>query len=338
MRLAQIRKRLTAEQPIVIQPISIPTAEPSKDDWKLFRKIEKTFAPHKPRTRTGYNENVSAAIGFPNENITFIIDNEKNHDKLLDVFAENIIEHAARRIDLFFYVLVAYYKQDIPPILGWTKLQHGKGKINFTTKEGITHAAHSSFTPSIIDRTILNKIPLISSLSDNNLKIKTSILCDKHLMDGLNSTVEMPAFINEFDFLLEFTCQGRDKSSKIIRDVSTGKIDPIEGITQFLVLLKSIFDNMHQNEQLFTIKTVLDLDVKRKLLALEEKGTFSEKLCVETNRVFDKYIYMLLRLIPDEIEECRKNSTSKKELLEKKLMAIQTEIFTSQSIHIKRVP
>lgn len=309
--------------------------KPPLDDWKLFRKIEKECAPHKPRTSSPYSENYAASLAWRADDVKPLFDNEKKPEALLPLCQDLILEHAARRVDLFFYVLVAYYKTEKPPILGWTKLQHGRGKINFKTRAGVTHAAHSSMATTIIDKTILDKTPIESKLEKSNLKIKTSMLCATHFMDSLNSTIELPVFVNDFDFLLEFIRKGRDDSSKIIRDVSHGKITPLEGLLQFLLMMRKIFDEMLENEEIYPTKLNISVKTKKDLVQLEKKGTLINKLGKDEKSVNDEYIYMLLRLKPDEVAKCKSNANAKEKIIGEKIEEIQQEIITTPSAHVR---
>ena len=63
-----------------------------------------------------------------------------------------LIEHTERRVDLFFYSLIAYYQTHAEPEIGRTYFQHGKGKL-YNHKASF-HACHSSLLPSFIDKSI----------------------------------------------------------------------------------------------------------------------------------------------------------------------------------------
>jgi hypothetical protein len=65
----------------------------------------------KKRNRSEYEENYSAALALPCA--TDELEALKDHSTALPDITKNfIIEHASRRVDLFFYTLVAYYNSD----------------------------------------------------------------------------------------------------------------------------------------------------------------------------------------------------------------------------------
>ncbi|MBA3661934.1 MAG: hypothetical protein H0W64_09410 [Gammaproteobacteria bacterium] len=332
-RLFQAKKnnhKLPLSQPKLI---SKPKPHSFRDNWKLFKKIEKNYILPQ-RIKSTYRDNLTAAITLPSSNRE-LNKQYTNYEKLLKLSEANIIEHAARRVDLFFYTLVAYYQQHCPPIQGLTKLQHGIGRVNFKGHQPMTHAAHSSFITSTVDRTILKEILLFSSLEKTQTTIQTSLLDRSHFMDSLNATVEVPVFINEFDYLLEVQHQGRNASFKILREVAKGKIDPIQGLTNFIMMLNEVFTSMGQNENIFEIQTPLTKEIKQSVVALQRYGTLINKLDVESNSVRKEYIYMLLRLTPDEITRCDADVKMRQKILMDKMFEMQNEIMTKPSAHMQ---
>ena len=324
-RLAKAQLSVIESKPA---PIEVKPA-PIADNWKLFRAIEKEHAPSKPRTKSAYKDNYAAGLAFPSAKQLF--ENKNDADTLLELSENLILEHAARRVDLFFYLLIAYYRKKIAPIAGFSRLQHGVGR-------GITQAAHSSFITSPLDKTILEKKPLTSEIENSNVKIQTSILDTLHFMDSLNQTIEVPVFVNELDSQIEFRRGARDKSCAIVREVEIGEtIDPIQGLFKFLNLMKEIFAKMKDSENIFESKSALTNEFKLKVLALEEKGTFVNKLSKDGLSVNDDYIFMLLRLRPEEIALCKTNKVKRQKILTDKIGDIQTEIMAQPSVHLHRI-
>ena len=191
----------------------------------------------KRRLRFSYNKNCSAALSLPYSKC-ILLENQQNQDTLLEISKKNVIEHANRRVDLFFYTLIAYYNTHVVPTLGHTTLQHGRGR-NIKNLAHITEACHSSLMPALLDQTIYQ---------DTKSKAKQrSLLSGTHLMDSLNATVELPPFVNDLDDVIENSC--RQKCLEILQDVSIGRINPVEGLNKFLNIMQdSLKDLQDQNE------------------------------------------------------------------------------------------
>ena len=216
--------------------------ESSKDKiFKKLKSLEHETSLHKARQKSEYTENCTAALALPVE--TKDLEEKKDNFKtLLDMSKENIHEHAARRVDMFFYTLIAYHKTGIIPIQGRTHLQHGRGRSasssTSTDQQNITQACHSSFFPALLDETITK-----------GDKAKASILSGTHFLDNLNSTVELPTFVNKLDDELENTYLCRKKSLDIISEVSEGKLTPVEGLTEFLKMMAQTFKDLKEKEK-----------------------------------------------------------------------------------------
>jgi hypothetical protein len=304
-------------------PVEIP-------DTQFFSQLKseenKQFSRRK-RTRFDYENNYSAAISLP-YSTRLLVKKQNDLNALLALSQENIIEHANRRVDLFFYTLIAYYKTAIFPTNGHTNLQHGRGRAarNNTT---ITEACHSSFTPSLLDNNIYQT-------SKVGAKRKRSLLSDTHFMDNLNATVELPPFVNHFDDYLESIC--RQKCMDILCDVSLGTINPIEGLTRFLKMMNDVLNDLKQNAAHKSQSTLAQYSlikhqaINPQLIDLVLKGTLYNTFCKETETVTDVYIQLLLRITPIEKLGC--SDKDKKELLYMdKMMSIQNEILHTRSQH-----
>lgn len=306
---------------------------------KLFispkKRFELQLTPRNPRTVYEYQDNISASLKLPVEQHQ-LNENLHNINNLIDLSKASILEHAARRVDLFFYTLIAYYKSNLVPELGWTKLQHGRGRHAYD-RSIITEASHSSFTPSLIDNTLYKKTPIISQKFEN-LIYKTSLVCGTHFMDSLATTIELPYFVNEFDTELEETYHCREKSLKIIADVAKGKITPTEGLHSFLVMMQNTFTAMLNNKHFYnsldkSYPTKEAIQSKLNLFALIKKGTLVNKWNYNKQTVNEDYLFLLLRLKPDEIKACRTNNIKLREILYNKYFEIQNEILSTPSEH-----
>lgn len=293
---------------------------------KLKAEEHKQFTSRK-RLRFEYKDNYSAALNLPYSNHQ-LVTKHQDQNALLAMSKELIIEHANRRVDLFFYTLIAYYKTGILPTYGRTSLQHGRGR---TTRKNIniSEACHSSFTPSLLDKTIYQ--------NNKNGEKHKSLLSDTHLMDNLNSTVELPPFVNDLDDLLENTC--REPCLTILRDVSLGTINPIEGLTQFLNMMNKVLNDLkkeaeNKNQSALSQHSLMKhKPINPNLIELVLTGTLSTTYCLQTNTATDAYIQLLLRMTPEEKTACQ-DAGNKEKVYIKKAMELQNEILqTKHSKH-----
>jgi hypothetical protein len=275
----------------------------------------------KKRKRSEYEENYSAALALPSASEE--LETLKDHSTPLpDITKSFIMEHASRRVDLFFYTLVAYYNSGLSPIQGRTSLQHGKGR-NMDDKTNITQACHSSFLPALIDETI-------NETYANHQKYN-SILSGTHFSDSLNSTVELPIIVNEFDDELENKQFCRKKSIEILNQVSMGKMNPIEGLNQFMQMMALTLKNVATKMQ--TVGTLFSRthEVDTELLQLVKEGTFAKIFSEDSQTATHKYIQSLLRLKPHEINVCKHNEKKREKIYLKKIYELQTEVLNTKS-------
>lgn len=302
-----------------------------------LKDIERKFTKNGKRTIFSYNKNVSAALELPVKDDK-LQENKDDVAILLSLSKNSILEHAARRIDLFFYTLIAYHNTHLKPIQGRTKLQHGKGRSDFYTKDkAITSASHSSILPELVDAIITKQIPV---KADFNLPIKTGLVSATHYMDSLNATVELPKFVNDFDSEIEITYSGRQKSLEILEKVARNEIDPIEGLKEFLEMLQEIFSKIESGnrfEKLIIFDKSVEHDkaltTQRDLLDLTKQGTFGKTWSKETKTVNENYIFMLLRLSKNEIAICKSNKEKRGVILQEKMLTLQHEIHETPSSH-----
>ncbi|CAM2954659.1 Uncharacterised protein [Legionella steigerwaltii] len=290
---------------------------PSSHFFKKLKTEERVQFADKKRHRFDYKDNYSAALKLPRSNF-FLATQHHDQNALLTLSKENIIEHANRRVDLFFYTLIAYYKTGIVPTYGHTSLQHGKGR---TTRKNISisEACHSSLTPSLLDKTIFQN-------SKTGEKHK-SLLSDTHFMDSLNSTVELPPFVNDLDDLLENSC--REQCMSILRAVSLGITNPITGLAQFLQIMNTTLKKLKEDAE---NKSQSDSShsINPNLIDLVIKGTLSTTFSSQTQTATDAYIQLLLRMTPAEKALC-KDKLSTEEMYMEKIMELQDEILNSKS-------
>ena len=194
----------------------------------LYKLLVKIVTPaydkkgHRRRDKKSpFEKNITMALSAPQRGV---------NEKLIEI-------HASRRIDLFFYLLIAYYNTKLIINIEETHIQHGEGK----KKQKHSAACHSAILTSLWDT--LHQSPAGSTASVKSYQ--TSILNDTHFENSLNSTVELDESVNYFDTnYIEGRSQTnlkmRAKAIDILNKVSLGQLDPIEGTNRFL-------DEMHEN-------------------------------------------------------------------------------------------
>ncbi|WP_298627894.1 hypothetical protein [uncultured Legionella sp.] len=306
----------------ITPPLTPPDKMPSASYFEVLKQEESQQFPNRKRKRYTYSDNYSAALGLSCSQVE-LQKNQNNHGALLDMAKSNIIEHANRRVDLFFYTLIAYYKTSIYPTTGHTDLQHGRG-CTVGDNLNLTQACHSSFTPSLVDSTILG--------NDGREVKHKSLLSGTHLMDNLNATVELPSFVNQLDDVLESAC--REKCIGLLREVSQGTINPVEGLSKFLNMMKGVLEDLklqasrRGNSSLNRHSQFGGKPINPKLIDLVYAGTLNTTFSSIHNAVSDEYVQMLLMLTPAEKKLCVQN---KEPVYLNKIMKLQTETLASRS-------
>lgn len=287
-----------------------------------LKELEKQLELKKRREKTDYVNNITAALELPFSESKLEAWSEDSQT-LLDKIKKYVVEHAARRVDLFFYTLIAYYKTKMTVVQGHTELQHGKGRT-FNHKN-LTQACHSSFFPSLVDESIKK------NAKEQNSEIKKSLLFNTHFMDSLNSTMELPPFVNKLDDDLEnhFLC--RTKSLQIIDQVSQGKLNPVEGLNEFLKMMGQVFKQLDIEK--FILHDSIPRDIKSELIDLVKKGTFGIKWSEEKQSVSTGYVDLLLRLRTEEKQVCQKSATDRSKIYNEKYKEIKKEILMTKSSH-----
>lgn len=297
-----------------------PSTTPTPDYGVHLKKIERQRFPRQ-RNRFKYEENHTVALALPySNNILNLF--KKNDLALLFLSRKYIIEHANRRVDLFFYTLIAYYHTNAIPVEGHTTLQHGKGRSSDDDIQ-VTQACHSSLIPSLIDQSIC---------AQSRQAIK-SVLSNTHFFASLNSTVELPHFVNAFDDLLE--AKIRPKCMSILRDVSLGTINPIEGLENFLKLMNELLMDFKTQaasttHSFFKNASALAPSIQPKLLELVIKGTLATTFSCETDTVNEEYVQLLLRFTPEDKKKCIPHARQEKFYIQK-MLEMQEEILKTKS-------
>ncbi|MDF1828386.1 MAG: ankyrin repeat domain-containing protein [Legionellaceae bacterium] len=239
--LVQYNANIFECDPLGNTAISIASKNRYYDIEKYLKNI---INPPKQRKTTNYEMGVSMALSLKQFPAIRLLPYQHAHPlghlRVDSLAQERIIEHARRRVDLFFYMLIAYYKTGLTIKRRDTKLQHGSGS-------GDTVACHSAILPSVYDTIVHRPSHQINTrYNPGVMSYLTSILDHTHLHTSLNSTVELHQSVNHFDSNL---IEGKDteyqkmrfKSIVILNAVSQGRLNPVDGMGQFLTDLKRTF-------------------------------------------------------------------------------------------------
>ncbi|USQ13169.1 hypothetical protein J2N86_10780 [Legionella lytica] len=277
---------------------------------KQLKAQAKKLFHQRTRQKFTYQQNHTASLALPLSS-ELLNPHEQSNAQLLLLAQKNILEHANMRVDLFFYTMIAYYQKNLHPVLGHTYLQHGRGRSS-ETQQLLSEACHNSILPALIDETILSTDPQ---------NPKACLLSGTHFMNSLNSTTELPPFVNDLDDVIEQLC--RERALVILQAVSRGSINPVEGLNLFLQLLKTSLDMIGQKacrEKNLFLSELVDLVVQ---------GSLSQRFDEETETASDEYVQMVLQLSSKEKKDCL-NRKQKDKVYTTKFAQIQTEILSTE--------
>lgn len=274
-----------------------------------------------------------------------------NQVRLVEMTKENIKEHFIRRIELFFYTLVAYYGTRVTVALDRFPMQHGEGR-NGKDRTQLTDGCHSSFFPKLVD-----EHSFCSGLAGE------SILGGTHFAESISAVVELPKVINYIDINF-FDGQNIDKLSplraralKILNEVSGAANpsevpkDPIMGLSELLREMGKEFSQASmrnaftgdtntasraaRDRVLPILRSILPEKNDAKDAKAEEKNP--GKLLSDHSSVTDEYIHLLLRMSTEECSNWRNSDvTQKREIYKKKILQLQGEILNTPSTFVKK--
>lgn len=241
---------------------------------------------------------------------------------------DNIVEHAARRVDLFFYLLIAVYGTHATVTKDETVKQHGRG----AAKRG-TQACHSSLFPSL--KFIYENAPAAKSFSLWSLLTTETVtpqrdLSGTHLAEAMNMTVELPAIVNAFDGHLEGRSQPTVYTQECLATlnrVAKAEIDPIAGMNEFFKIMNAFFSHI-EYEFLKKPGKVDSPNAFRKVWEYEKAGTF-QAACKDTLIMDDHYLTLMLRLSTFEIAQSKLYAGSMTRFYKR----IQDEIYSSKPVN-----
>jgi hypothetical protein len=310
-----------------ILELKSPPDEKTRASDQALDNEEKKSKKKPARRVVPFKKNITAALKLP---MTAAKLDELRTEPgiLLHMCKDYIKEHSARRVDIYFYLLIAVYNTQCILKQDSTILQHGKGRKT-QSRVTVSHACHS------------NLFPNLQGLKKNTNKApEMNIFNETHFMDTMNITSELPIFVNQLDSELEGKINNpslfRKKSFNILQSVSNGEIDPVEGFRQFL---KNMNDTLlflekgqsHKKNHYLSRKSGPMKSVKLELLKIVKAG-----MCCENDDKFNDFIQLHLRLNDYEILQCQISSVLKQKIYREKMSSIQKEIFETKSQLIKR--
>lgn len=210
-------------------------------------------------------------------------------DFQVDANSDNIVEHASRRVDLFYYQLISFFHlkirfsaNSVVITKDKTTLQHGKGSLRL-----LTHACHSAILPSVA----------IMLYKCNGVEIDiTDQYRSTFFYQSLNSTVELPAIVNTVDAWLEGGAQPSflmKAGLRILNLIANDMIDPDDGMYLFYYAFEKQFGVALAKNKSDEKRTSL-ISARSQIIDLERKGTFAGANSDLTMR--DDYKQSLLRL------------------------------------------
>jgi hypothetical protein len=188
--------------------------------------------------------------------------------------ADRIHDHALRRLQIFYFSNLVYYKEEAEIQLDHTVRQHGKASCGFC------HAAHSAILTNVKDNFFENLIGHIKAKGMDRTahwrtglvniharttgaalrqleelkKLRSRLYSDDDVINELmSSTVEQPIPVNQFDSLLEGVL--REKAIRIINENSQGILSPYEATQK-----------LHNEAHIFFDKSTAQIQTKLKLL------------------------------------------------------------------------
>lgn len=224
----------------------------------------------------------------------------------VELVKNEIIEHAARRVDLFFYLLTAVHGKYALISRASTNKQHGQG----SGKAG-THACHSSFFPNIklvkapsnLSLYLTEKLPTFISqkllpLIDEK---DAPVLAGTHFEESLNMTAELPSVVNVFDGIMERIFMP-DKPTQyqptkyylecleILNKASRNQIDLRQGMNDFFKVMNSFFNDF--DTKIIKYDSIKLPKTMKKISEYEKIGTF-KAANDDTHTIKEKYISLM---------------------------------------------
>jgi hypothetical protein len=189
------------------------------------------------------------------------------------ILQERIVDHAYTRIQLFYYLCLAYWDEGVNVTRSATCMQHGIGPYNGA------QAAHSSILPATEDdfwasvegrlkkegwTDAMERQLLALGLNDagcaglkadvqkrrgkgriqfakyfDGIDGHSLVSRDTAFFQAMNSTIVLPAFVNYYDCRIERVM--RDRAVDLLNDCSYGRMTPYEATARFVDEIQDFF-------------------------------------------------------------------------------------------------
>ncbi len=192
-------------------------------------------------------------------------------------YEDNILYHAAWRVQLYYLLLIAYYKQHRVIQIDKTILQHGQGKYPDL------QACHTSLFPGLIDFNLAN-------ISGS----KSYVFSQSFFSHWNGMTVCCPNVVNKVDQFFEgFDAPSlyRKKLLAILCLVSSGLFDPLVGLQHYFQIMDVAFQEIHalvDSDYLTEEK-----EAARQVIGIQHRATFENTFAQDgffypKNRFFER--------------------------------------------------
>lgn len=207
--------------------------------------------------------------------------------------APYILQHAQRRVQIYFCLLLIYHNTNMRLELAPPKSTKGVGNYEYNT-----NACHSAL------------IAFVTDFDGDGIWLRnrttTARSCEMirqynhFFMNVLDSTVELHRSVNDFDIRMEGRIDSPSKirisSMFILNAVSSGKITPLSGIELFLLAMKDEFEKI-KNDYITASSKTAPSAVRKRIFQLQYQGTFKGMLDA-SNQLTDEAqeLFGMLRL------------------------------------------
>ncbi len=199
--------------------------------------------------------------------------------------ASLIVEHATRRVDFYFMTALFFYNKPATITLIDTNrsLQYVNGASQYRTE-----ASHSA---------------IISNFQARK-KTGEELSTGPHLLKTLNTTVELPTIVNDFDGALEGKIQEhlqskwRKMSIQILHGVSGNADEPRKALVKFLINMLDFFQDEKTQAKYWSMNSSIE---NRLTYVFQCIGTFYFLWSKTCN--LDSYINLFMRIDNDKIQQ-----------------------------------
>jgi hypothetical protein len=362
-------QKIRATEPVAPPPAAAPLFDSEAEPALLNRALEnledqiKTLLAEKKLLDETIaqlkNDEKEVNASLSDRQLAILAEVDKLLLQKIKMLEENIREHAARRVDLFFLLAIAVYKKNVYITKGPTVRQHGIGSKKKTGTAGC-HASlfpnpvcqiipsppanmvsnYLTWTLSFFKKSEVKAVALIAAPPAEPLPL----LAGTYLEDVLNMTTELPVLVNDFDGHMEGKFQASSAVKAclaILNRVSTGAIDPVQALTEYCRIMILFFNHMEYNygtkePKYFNHGSVLAPVAFREVMRCEKEGTF---------RVFDTanvkplwaYVKMMLGLKNLPLAKRVVSDTIYSGYVEERILAIQNEMLATESEFAKKL-